>query len=150
MYRLFTCIMMLGFLSLTWAARPVRPARKTGGATSGTQSRKTAGNSTKSAARRGNAKKGAVKAATWRSRQLAPTPERYRQIQEALAAKGYLRPEDATGRWDQNSTEALKRFQAQQNLEASGKINSLSLIALGLGPKRDPLPALPPAPVPAQ
>ncbi len=33
--------------------------------------------------------------------------------------------------------EALKRFQAAQNLEVTGKINSLSLIALGLGPKRE-------------
>jgi hypothetical protein len=33
--------------------------------------------------------------------------------------------------------DAMKRFQAAQNLDASGKINSLSLIALGLGPKHD-------------
>jgi hypothetical protein len=80
------------------------------------------------------------KAATWRNRQLAPSPDRYREIQQALATKGYLQPEQATGAWDQNSTDALKRFQAEQNLEPSGKINSLSLIALGLGPKHDALP----------
>jgi hypothetical protein len=27
---------------------------------------------------------------TWRNRQLQPTPERYREIQQALLAKGYL------------------------------------------------------------
>jgi hypothetical protein len=32
--------------------------------------------------------------------------------------------------------EALKRFQADQNLTPDGKLGSLSLIALGLGPKR--------------
>jgi hypothetical protein len=52
-------------------------------------------------------------------------------------AKGYLKPEEVSGGWDQNSIEGLKKFQAAQNLETTGKINSLSLIALGLGPKRD-------------
>jgi hypothetical protein len=84
-----------------------------------------------------NGKKPQVQTATWRTRQLSPTPDRYKEIQTALVAKGYLKTEDATGVWDQNSTEALKKFQAEQNLESSGKINSLSLIALGLGPRRD-------------
>lgn len=79
-------------------------------------------------------------AVTWRTRQLAPSSDRYEEIQQALAAKGYLQPEEATGSWDQNSTDALKRFQAEQNLSATGKINSLSLIALGLGPKHGALP----------
>ncbi len=87
-------------------------------------------------------KKGAAPktAVTWRTRQLAPSSDRYREIQQALASKGYLQPEQATGAWDQNSTDALKRYQAEQNLDATGKINSLSLIALGLGPKHDALP----------
>jgi hypothetical protein len=76
-------------------------------------------------------------AVTWRNRQLQPTPERYREIQQALLAKGYLQPEQATGTWDQNSASALKQFQTAQNIDASGKINSLSLIALGLGPKHE-------------
>jgi hypothetical protein len=54
-----------------------------------------------------------------------------------LVTKGYLKPEDATGKWDDNSVEALKKFQSEQNLDVTGKINSLSLIALGLGPKHD-------------
>jgi hypothetical protein len=41
----------------------------------------------------------------------------------------------------------LKKFQAEQNLETSGKINSLSLIALGLGPKRETAAADPPKPL---
>jgi Putative peptidoglycan binding domain len=82
-----------------------------------------------------------VKAVTWRNRQLAPSPDRYREIQQALVSKGYLQAEQATGTWDQNSTDALKRFQAAQSLDPSGKINSLSLIALGLGPRHDAPPA---------
>lgn len=80
-------------------------------------------------------------AVTWRNRQLQPTQDRYREIQQALASKGYLQPEQATGAWDDNSSGALKQFQSAQNLDASGKINSLSLIALGLGPKHDAAPA---------
>lgn len=75
---------------------------------------------------------------------MAPAPERYKEIQDALVAKGYLRPEDANGSWNPASTEALKRFQGEQNLDSSGKINSLSLIALGLGPKHDSAVARPP------
>jgi hypothetical protein len=39
------------------------------------------------------------------------------------------------GQWNDRSAAALKKFQTDQNLVASGKIDSLSLIALGLGPK---------------
>src|SRR5712671_4406210 len=81
---------------------------------------------------------------TWRNRQLTPSADRYREIQSALATRGYLRSEDANGVWNQASADALKKFQTEQNIESSGKINSLSLIALGLGPKRDPAPVVPP------
>ncbi|MBI4909166.1 MAG: peptidoglycan-binding protein [Acidobacteria bacterium] len=67
--------------------------------------------------------------------QNEPTADRYREIQQALKAKGYLQA-DPTGKWDNSSTDALRRFQQDQNLDASGKLDSLSLIALGLGPKR--------------
>jgi Putative peptidoglycan binding domain len=97
--------------------------------------------STRSAA--GHQKTPAKPAVTWRNRQLQPTQDRYKEIQTALASKGYLQPERATGAWDQNSADAMKQFQAAQNLDASGKINSLSLIALGLGPKHDAAPAPP-------
>jgi hypothetical protein len=94
-------------------------------------------------------RKPAVPRTTWRNRQTVPSPERYKEIQDALVAKGYLRSEDAAGAWGDASTTALKRFQADQNLESSGKINALSLIALGLGPKHDATaPVKPPAPVP--
>ena len=63
-----------------------------------------------------------------------PTPDRYKEIQDALAKKGYLHG-DPTGVWDQSSADALRRFQEDQNLQASGKLDSLSIIALGLGPK---------------
>jgi Putative peptidoglycan binding domain len=70
-----------------------------------------------------------------RSYQQSPSPERYKEIQQALATKGYLQGE-ATGEWGPDSMDALKRFQTDQNLMPDGRIGSLSLIALGLGPKR--------------
>jgi len=79
------------------------------------------------------------------TRQTQPMPERYKEIQEALATKGYLEGAGPTGVWDDSSVSALKKFQQDQNLEPSGKIDSLSLIALGLGPKREQPPAPPPA-----
>jgi len=58
--------------------------------------------------------KKAAPRATWRNRQLQPTPDRYKTIQDALAAKGYMKAEDATGKWDQGSMDALKKFQEDQ------------------------------------
>jgi Putative peptidoglycan binding domain len=82
-----------------------------------------------------------------RARQLQPTPERYKEIQQALVSKGYLSGEPS-GTWNQESADALRRFQQDQNINASGKIDSLSLIALGLGPKREAAPAPPGPPEP--
>ncbi|MCS6951437.1 MAG: peptidoglycan-binding protein [Bryobacteraceae bacterium] len=73
---------------------------------------------------------------SWRLGQQQPTPERYREIQEALIARGYLEG-PPSGSWGPESIEALRKFQQDNRLEPTGKINSLSLIALGLGPKRD-------------
>jgi peptidoglycan hydrolase-like protein with peptidoglycan-binding domain len=71
-------------------------------------------------------------------RQSAPTPERYMQIQQALADKGYYSG-PINGTWGADSLEALKKFQSDQNLSPDGKLGSLSLIALGLGPNREPV-----------
>jgi Putative peptidoglycan binding domain len=68
--------------------------------------------------------------------QSAPTQERYREIQQALSDKGYYKG-SVSGAWGADSTEALKHFQKDQSLSDSGKLDSLSLIALGLGPKRN-------------
>lgn len=64
-----------------------------------------------------------------------PSQDRYREIQQALADKGFFKGEP-DGRWTPESVAALREFQKAQNLEADGKLGSLSLIALGLGPKR--------------
>ena len=38
-----------------------------------------------------------------------------------------------------DSVDALKRFQKDQKLTSDGKISSLALIGLGLGPKHEPI-----------
>ena len=72
--------------------------------------------------------------------QQTPAPDRFTEIQQALITRGYLQT-TPTGAWNVATVDALKRFQEEQNLPPTGKITSLSLIALGLGPKRNPLTA---------
>src|SRR5262249_19092149 len=71
-----------------------------------------------------------------RPAQQQPTPARYKEIQQALSERGYF-PAEPDGHWGPSSVEALRKFQHDQNLVEDGKIGSLSLIALGLGPKRE-------------
>jgi peptidoglycan hydrolase-like protein with peptidoglycan-binding domain len=85
---------------------------------------------------------------TWRTNQMTPTPERYKEIQTALAAKGYSN-RTPDGVWTPEWAGALKRFQQDRKLEPTGKLSSLSLITLGLGPKRRTDTAPPPAAAPA-
>jgi hypothetical protein len=138
MKRLIPSLLMACLLVLVWGANAQTSTKKKSSAKKSTA---TKSSSKKSPTKKGSSKRPAV---TWRNRQLAPTPDRYREIQSALATKGYLKPEDATGTWNQESIDALKRFQQDQNLDSSGKINSLSLIALGLGPRRDAVATIAP------
>jgi peptidoglycan hydrolase-like protein with peptidoglycan-binding domain len=85
------------------------------------------------------------------SYQTHPTPERYKEIQQSLADKGYFKGE-INGVWGADSTEALKRFQSDHKLSDDGKLTSLSLIQLGLGPKHESAalhPGTSPEPEPA-
>jgi peptidoglycan hydrolase-like protein with peptidoglycan-binding domain len=82
----------------------------------------------------GVAASSSVAASSFRARPSGPTPERYREIQQALVDKGYLKSEP-DGVWDTQSTDALRQFQTDQKLTPTGKITAASLIGLGLGPK---------------
>lgn len=64
---------------------------------------------------------------------MRPSPERYAEIQSALAKAGYFEG-SANGVWGDSSVEALRRFQEDNGQEPTGKLDSLSLIKLGLGP----------------
>jgi hypothetical protein len=81
--------------------------------------------------------------------QLHPDPDRYQVIQQALAERGYFKGE-SNGAWGDDSGDALRRFQADQKIENDGKIDALSLIALGLGPRHDGTTAAVPRVAPAE
>ncbi|MGB8521383.1 MAG: peptidoglycan-binding domain-containing protein [Candidatus Acidiferrales bacterium] len=66
------------------------------------------------------------------STQRAPTPARISEIQAALARDGYYQGQP-NGKWDSNTVAAMQKFQSGNGLEASGKLNALSLQKLGLG-----------------
>jgi peptidoglycan hydrolase-like protein with peptidoglycan-binding domain len=89
------------------------------------------------------------------ARQAAPDTGRVREIQQALSERGYS--VEPTGKWGPDSIAALKQFQEDHeisNLSGRGKLDPLTLIALGLGPKHEPAtppdPAAPEVPTPNQ
>jgi len=77
--------------------------------------------------------------------QAAPTPERISAIQEALASKGVLEG-TPTGKWDDTTVEAMKKFQSSHGLNPTGKLDALTLQKLGLGSETAGL--APPTPPP--
>jgi len=136
-------------LLLAFLAMPLRADAQ---ATATSSKKPSSGNHPSNRGRRVRGRKSARKAGP--SYQLHPDPERYQEIQKALAERGYFKG-DVNGQWGDDSIDALKRFQADQKLPDDGKINSLSLIGLGLGPKHNgsavtPANAAVPAPPPDQ
>lgn len=70
--------------------------------------------------------------------QKAIESERAQQIQEALIREHYLRGEPS-GKWDDATQAALRRFQADQGWQSKTVPDSRALIKLGLGPNHDHL-----------
>ena len=64
--------------------------------------------------------------------QEAPTSDRINEIQEALASKG-LFTDSPSGKWDDSTIDAMKKFQTSQGLPPTGKLDALTLQKLGLG-----------------
>jgi peptidoglycan hydrolase-like protein with peptidoglycan-binding domain len=69
---------------------------------------------------------------------MRPQPERIQEIQQALVQAGYLK-EEPNGRWDDQTREAMHRYQADHGFPVTGLPEAKSLMKLGLGPH--PLPA---------
>lgn len=65
-------------------------------------------------------------------KQKAPTPDRIREIQSALARDGYFDGE-SNGKWDARTAQSMQRFQQDHGLPPTGKLDALSLQKLGLG-----------------
>ena len=70
--------------------------------------------------------------------QLKIDSERAQEIQEALIREHYLKGE-ATGKWDDSTEAALRRFQADNGWQSKLVPDSRALIKLGLGPSTDHL-----------
>jgi hypothetical protein len=64
--------------------------------------------------------------------------ERAQSIQRALIREHYLRGE-ATGKWNQASEDAMRRYQGDQGWQTKTVPDSRALIKLGLGPSQDHL-----------
>ena len=64
--------------------------------------------------------------------QKAPTSDRVGEIQSALARQGSFSGEP-NGKWDDNTSDAMRRFQASHGLSPTGKLDALTLQKLGLG-----------------
>ena len=133
MVRVVAIVLCGLFGAAVYAAAP-KPSK---GKTVQTSSKKSSGSTTSSATKKKVSSKTKKPAAP--PRQTQPTSDRFREIQEALIAKGFLEG-PATGQWDEKTVEAFKQFERSQNLTDDGKLDSLALIALGLGPKRPESP----------
>src|ERR1035438_7504525 len=136
MRTILTCAAALSMAALAWGFQPPASAAKKKApvkkAVVKSAARKSAvpsktGAVVHTVAAKKSAKKVPIKRTTWRNRQATPGSDRYREIQNALVAKGYLPADAASGAWDQASADALKKFQSEQNIDSNGKINSLSL-----------------------
>jgi peptidoglycan hydrolase-like protein with peptidoglycan-binding domain len=64
--------------------------------------------------------------------QAAPAPERITEVQEALARNGAYEG-IPSGKWDDSSAEAMKKFQSAHGLTPTGKFDARTLQKLGLG-----------------
>jgi peptidoglycan hydrolase-like protein with peptidoglycan-binding domain len=68
---------------------------------------------------------------------LHPGADRVAAIQQKLAEAGYLK-EEPNGQWDDQTREAMRRYQEDNGFPATGLPEAKSLMKLGLGPH--PLP----------
>lgn len=77
--------------------------------------------------------------------QAAPTPERINEIQDALTKRGML-TDPASGKWDDSTVEAMKKFQSANHLNPTGKLDAPTLQKLGFGSETAGLAAPTPPP----
>ncbi|MFZ0521041.1 MAG: peptidoglycan-binding domain-containing protein [Candidatus Acidiferrales bacterium] len=64
--------------------------------------------------------------------QKAPTPQRISEIQASLGRGGYYQGQP-NGKWDSSTVSALQKFQSDNGMNPSGKLDAPSLQKLGLG-----------------
>jgi peptidoglycan hydrolase-like protein with peptidoglycan-binding domain len=131
MTRLILAAMAVGSLTLPSAfAAQTSSARKTSQKpTTGTTTAKTTTRTTKKSSR---TRKSSTRKSNRVKGQAAPTPDRINDIQGALAKNGAYTG-SPTGKWDDSTVEAMKKFQASHGLNPTGKMDALTLQKLGFG-----------------
>jgi peptidoglycan hydrolase-like protein with peptidoglycan-binding domain len=111
-------LLVTGFgVSAARAQGAAPPAKKSASAKPGTSTRR--GKVRKSSSRK---EKG----------QKAPTADRIKEIQQALTKDGSFSG-TPNGKWDETTSEAMRKFQAGHGLNANGKLDAKTLQQLGLG-----------------
>jgi len=141
MIKIIRWLSIAGFLILSCAAAS---------AAAGSRARQTTSASapTSTASKKAISKKKRHHASKREPTQKAPTPDRISEIQTALARGGYYQGEP-NGKWDANTVAAMQKFQSDNGVEPTGKLDAASLQKLGLGSDiagvSPPKPVLPPA-----
>ena len=130
--RFFVVSFLLCFGAGTGYAMP-RVARTGQASTSKTTAKAASAKSGKKTPAKSSTKSSAKKSPAKHTRtQMAPTSARISEIQSALATQGTYQGA-TTGKWDDATVEAMKRFQSANGLNPSGKLDALSLQKLGMG-----------------
>jgi murein L,D-transpeptidase YcbB/YkuD len=97
-----------------------------------TKSASTSGKTTGKTAHKTSGKSSSRKNSKRVKGQAAPTPERINEIQSALAKTGAY-DGAPSGKWDDSTMDAMRKFQASHGLNPSGKLDAPTLQKLGLG-----------------
>jgi len=110
------------------------PKKKSAANSSATNknSTKVSGKTSSSTTRKSSVRSLAGKKSRKQPGQKTPTVDRVNQIQAALARDGSLQGLPS-GKWDDNTVAAMRRFQTAHGLNPSGKLDAPTLQRLGLG-----------------
>jgi murein L,D-transpeptidase YcbB/YkuD len=116
------------------AAASTVKSRSTSSSTTSTKKSfaKPSGKNSTSAAKKASGKSSSSKRARKQPGQKAPTADRVIEIQAALAKNGSFQG-SPSGKWDDATAVAMRRFQASHGLNPSGKLDAPTLQRLGLG-----------------
>jgi peptidoglycan hydrolase-like protein with peptidoglycan-binding domain len=101
-------------------------------AQSTSQNKTKASTSSSSSKSKSHKKKSSKQPSRWEKGQKVPTPARISEIQQALAKDGSFTG-TPSGKWDDSTVEAMKKFQDAHGLNPSGKLDAKTLQQLGLG-----------------
>ena len=88
--------------------------------------------SASNSAKKSHKKKSSRRLSRWERGQKVPTSDRITEIQRALAKDGSFTG-TPSGKWDDSTVDAMKRFQDVHGLNPSGKLDAKTLQQLGLG-----------------